>query len=199
MRVTEELERSAGEEGLVKAADEALLAMRQAVRDTVEARLETFTSDFAEIEGCLNKGPQSQSSVSWEYMGELQKRYQTGKDSVTSLVEADKDLGERLGQCVGRKETMTRVVVSRLQKVADLQGQMQQLKKRWDALQEVARQEMSRQFGEVDVIVNLPLTYREWCLEVCPPRHQNFNPLHTSPGPESQYVGRAQQKANPVP
>ena len=166
VRVAQELERSAGEEGLVNAADDALMAMRQVTKDTIEARLETFTSDFSEIEGCLNKGQQNQSSVSWEFMGELQKRYQTGKDSVTSLMDADKDLGERLVHCMGRKETMTRVVVSRLQKVADLQGQMQQLKKRWDALQEVARQEMSRQFGEVDVIVNLPSTYREWCLEV---------------------------------
>ena len=166
IRVTEELQRSAGEEGLVKAADEALTAIRDAVKNTVEGKLSKFAGDFQELEGYLSKGNVGQAPVSWEYMGQLQRKYQAGKDSVMVLSDVDKDLADRLAQCANRKENMTRVVVSRLQKVADLQGQLQQLKKKWDAVQEVARQELRRQFGEVDVIVNLPNTYREWCHEV---------------------------------
>lgn len=75
-----------------------------------------FASDFDELEKYLSATQSSSSprgaSVSWEYMDSLQRKYQTGKDNVGVLADADKDLHDRLGHCVNRKDSMTVRIVS---------------------------------------------------------------------------------------
>eukprot|EP00282_Hemiselmis_andersenii_P028795 CAMPEP_0169468100 /NCGR_PEP_ID=MMETSP1042-20121227/22715_1 /TAXON_ID=464988 /ORGANISM="Hemiselmis andersenii, Strain CCMP1180" /LENGTH=332 /DNA_ID=CAMNT_0009581385 /DNA_START=23 /DNA_END=1018 /DNA_ORIENTATION=+ len=54
-RVGEELDDSPAEDRLMKDAEEALVAMRDNVKKTLEAKLTTFRSDFDELEGYLSK------------------------------------------------------------------------------------------------------------------------------------------------
>ncbi len=58
------------------------------------------------------------------------------------------------------RDRMMSAILRRLRVVAELQGRLQNRKKKWDTFLDVAKTEMRRHYGEVEVVLKLPSTYR---------------------------------------
>jgi hypothetical protein len=81
-----------------------------------------------------------------------------------------------------------RLLVRRLQRVAALQGRLLTCKKQAQALVSAAKSERSRRFIPLEMVLRLPETYQDWCLEVYL-RNSFYNTMLAQVSTQREWVG----------
>lgn len=114
----------------------------------------------------------SMGQVKWEFMDNIQQKYSQGKERLAAVGQSDRVLQRKLEEIWGQRHAMMAAILRRLRVVAELQGRLQNRKKKWDTFLDVAKTEMRRHYAEVEIVLKLPATYRAWCEEVC--RRRNY-------------------------